>query len=197
MASALRHLPNFANHPFGPTRPKVPSPRTNTKSEALGDDEGVTEHSGLDALDTAILRVLALDARATFAQVGEQVSLSAPAVKRRVDRLRERGVIRGFTVRLDPAAMGWQTEAFVELFCNGSTSPTTMRAAVEHYPEVVAASTVTGDVDLVVQVRARDMRHLERVVEKLAAEPFVARTRSTVVLSALVRRPDVPPAPEG
>ncbi|NKY40179.1 Lrp/AsnC family transcriptional regulator, partial [Cellulomonas septica] len=39
--------------------------------------------------------------------------------------------------------------------------------------------TVTGDVDLVVQVRARDMRHLERVVERLAAEPFVSRTRST------------------
>jgi DNA-binding Lrp family transcriptional regulator len=116
-------------------------------------------------------------------------------VKRRVDRLRARGVIRGFTVRLDPAALGWETEAFVELYCHGSTSPSTMRTAVETYPEVVAASTVTGDVDLVLQVRARDMRHLERVVERLAAEPFVARTRSTVVLSALLRRPDVPAAP--
>ncbi len=63
-----------------------------------------------DPLDAAILRVLSLDARATYAQVGQQVSLSAPAVKRRVDRLREQGVIRGFTVRLDPAALGWQTE---------------------------------------------------------------------------------------
>ncbi|AEE44881.1 Lrp/AsnC family transcriptional regulator [Cellulomonas fimi] len=152
----------------------------------------VRDDTGTDALDAAILRVLSRDARATYAQVGQQVSLSAPAVKRRVDRLRESGVIRGFTVRLDPAAMGWHTEAFVELFCHGSTSPATMRDAVEQYPEVVAASTVTGDVDLVVQVRARDMRHLERVVERLAAEPFVSRTRSTVVLSALVRRPDVP-----
>ncbi|GIG38776.1 Lrp/AsnC family transcriptional regulator [Cellulomonas phragmiteti] len=150
----------------------------------------------LDALDQAILRVLARDARATFAQVGAQVSLSAPAVKRRVDRLRERGVVRGFTVRLDPAALGWHTEAFVEIFCQGSTSPGTMRAAVERYAEVVSASTVTGDVDLVVQVRARDMRHLEEVVERLAAEPFVARTRSTVVLSALVRRPEVIPGPD-
>ncbi|ADG73687.1 transcriptional regulator, AsnC family [Cellulomonas flavigena DSM 20109] len=150
----------------------------------------------LDPLDQAILRVLADDARATFAQVGEAVSLSAPAVKRRVDRLRERGVIRGFTVRLDPAALGWHTEAFVEIFCQGSTSPATMRAAVERYAEVVSASTVTGDVDLVVQVRARDMRHLEEVVERLAAEPFVARTRSTIVLSALVRRPEALPAPD-
>jgi DNA-binding Lrp family transcriptional regulator len=149
----------------------------------------------LDPLDTAILRELAVDARASYADVGAAVSLSAPAVKRRVDRLRARGVIRGFTVRLDPAALGWETEAFVELYCHGSTSPSTMRTAVETYPEVVAASTVTGDVDLVLQVRARDMRHLERVVERLAAEPFVARTRSTVVLSALLRRPDVPAAP--
>ncbi|WP_448631357.1 Lrp/AsnC family transcriptional regulator [Cellulomonas soli] len=149
----------------------------------------------LDPLDALIVRELALDARATYAEIGKVVALSAPAVKRRVDKLLDRGVIRGFTVRLDPAALGWQTEAFVELFCHGSTSPATMRAAVAQYPEVVAASTVTGDVDLVVQVRTSDMRHLERVVERLAAEPFVARTRSTVVLSALVRRPDVPPAP--
>ncbi|KSW14012.1 AsnC family transcriptional regulator [Cellulomonas sp. B6] len=155
---------------------------------------GPVDADRLDPLDQAILRALARDARATFAQIGADVSLSAPAVKRRVDRLREHGVIRGFTVQLDPAALGWHTEAFVEIFCQGSTSPATMRAAVERYPEVVTASTVTGDVDLVVQVRARDMRHLEEVVERLAAEPFVARTRSTVVLSALVRRPDAVPA---
>ena len=93
-------------------------------------------------------------------------------------------------VLLDQAAMGWATEAYIELFCVGSTSPATMRAAVETYPEVVSACTVTGDADLLVHLRARDMRHLEQVVERLNAEPFVARTRSTVVLSALVRRPD-------
>jgi len=154
-----------------------------------------TRPGDLDPIDEAILRELAVDARASYADIGHVVALSAPAVKRRVDRLRERGVVRGFTVLLDPAALGWETEAFIELFCQGSTSPATMRGAVERYPEVVAASTVTGDVDLVVQVRARDMRHLEQVVERLAAEPFVARTRSTIVLSALVRRPDVPPPP--
>ena len=150
----------------------------------------------LDPLDEAIVRELAIDARASYADIGAVVSLSAPAVKRRVDRLLERGVVRGFTVRLDPAALGWETEAYVELFCSGSTSPVTMRAAVERHPEVISASTVTGDVDLLLHVRARDMRHLERVVERLNAEPFVARTRSTIVLSALVRRPDVQGSPE-
>jgi len=150
----------------------------------------------LDPLDEAILRELAVDARASFADIGAVVSLSAPAVKRRVDRLRDRGVIRGFTVRLDPAALGWETEAYVELFCSGSTSPVIMRAAVERYPEVISASTVTGDVDLLIHLRTRDMRHLERVIERLNTEAFVSRTRSTIVLSALVRRPDVQGSPE-
>lgn len=148
----------------------------------------MTPRGGLDEIDEAIVRELAQDARRSYAEIGAVVSLSAPAVKRRIDRLRESGIIHAFTVELDHAALGWETEAYVEVFCSGSTSPETMRAAIEPYPEVISASTVTGEVDLLVHVRARDMRHLERVVERLNAEPFVSRTKSTVVLSALVRR---------
>ncbi len=121
------------------------------------------------------------------------MNLSAPAVKRRVDRLLERGVIDTFTVRLDPATLGWGTEAFVEVHCMEQTSPARMRDTFEAYPEVIAASSVTGDADAVLEVRAHDMRHLEQVVERIAAEPFVLRTRSTVVLNPLVRRPGPTP----
>lgn len=153
------------------------------------------EPSGpLDPLDAAILAVLAEDGRASYSRIGARVSLSAPAVKRRVDRLVERGVIDAFTVRLDPSALGWRTEAFVEVHCVEQTSPARMREAFETYPEVVAASSVTGDADAVLEVRARDMRHLEQVVERIAAEPFVRRTRSSVILSPLVRRPEPPVA---
>lgn len=147
----------------------------------------------LDRLDGEILALLTDHGRASFATIGAAVNLSAPAVKRRVDRLRERGVIEGFTVRIDPAALGWTTEALVEVHCAEQTSPARMREAFETYPEVTSASTVTGDADAVVQVRARDMRHLEEVVEKIAAEPFVRRTRSMIVLTPLVRR-EVPRA---
>jgi ABC-2 type transport system ATP-binding protein len=87
----------------------------------------------LDAIDTALLTELSRDARTSFARLGAAVNLSAPAVKRRVDRLRARGVIE-FTVRLDPALLGWATEANVEVFCAGATSPATMREAFERYP---------------------------------------------------------------
>ncbi|HZE65267.1 MAG TPA: Lrp/AsnC family transcriptional regulator [Sporichthyaceae bacterium] len=142
----------------------------------------------MDPLDAQIVAALRVDARTSYADIGEVVGLSAPAVKRRVDRLRATGAIKGFTAVVDPAALGWTTEAFVELYCVDRTTPATIRAAVSRYPEVVAASTVTGEPDAMLHVLASDIGHLERVVEQIGAERFVARTRSFVVMSALLRR---------
>ena len=144
--------------------------------------------SDLDALDAQIVAALQADARTSYADIGDAIGLSAPAVKRRVDRLRSTGAIRGFTAVVDPAALGWTTEAFVELYCEGRTLPGQIRAAVAKFPEVVSASTVTGEADALLHVLARDISHLERVVEQLATERFVTRTRSAVVMSSLVRR---------
>jgi DNA-binding Lrp family transcriptional regulator len=139
----------------------------------------------MDATDHAIIAALTTDARSSFAEIGQVVSLSAPAVKRRVDRLRSNGVIKGFTVVVDPAALGWSTEAFVELFCTGRTTPAQLTVATRHHPEVVGAYTVSGEADALVHLRAADMSHLEQVLERLRAEPFVTSTRSMIVLSRL------------
>ncbi|MFE9249483.1 Lrp/AsnC family transcriptional regulator [Streptomyces sp. NPDC007088] len=144
----------------------------------------------LDELDERIVRVLAQDARRSYADIGARVGLSAPAVKRRVDRLRASGAIRGFTVRVDPAVLGWRTEGLIELYCRRQTSPEAIRRGLERYPEVVSASTVTGEADAVVQVFTADMRHFEQVLERIAGEPFVERTKSVLVLSPLLRRFD-------
>lgn len=144
-----------------------------------------------DELDGRIVAVLVGNARATYAEVGAKVGLSAPAVKRRVDRLLASGAITGFAARVDPSAMGWTTEAYVELFCRGRTSPGGIAAAVSKYPEVIGAATITGEADALLHILAADVRHFERVVERIGAEPFVVRTRSVIVLSRLVSRPDV------
>jgi DNA-binding Lrp family transcriptional regulator len=144
----------------------------------------------VDNIDARIVAALIRDARTSYAVVGNEVGLSAPAVKRRVDRLRAAGAITGFSARVDPAAMGWTTEAYVELFCGGRTSPDEIAAGVRRYPEVVDACTVTGDADALVHIRAADVRHFEAVMERIRAEPFVVRTRSVIVLSRLVDRAD-------
>jgi Transcriptional regulators len=98
----------------------------------------------MDDIDARIVAFLVRDARASYAIIGGEVGLSAPAVKRRVDRLRAAGAITGFSARVDPAAMGWTTEAYVELYCGGRTSPEEIGVAVRRYPEVVDACTITG-----------------------------------------------------
>jgi DNA-binding Lrp family transcriptional regulator len=147
----------------------------------------------LDRLDEDIVALLVDDARRSYAELGQRVGLSASAVKRRVDRLRAEGAITGFTVRLDPAALGWAIEGYVELYCRNSTAPAVIRAAVDRFPEVVDASTVSGDADALLRILATDMRHFEQVLEQIGAQPFVARTKSVLVLSPLLRRPSSPP----
>ncbi|SCF99514.1 DNA-binding transcriptional regulator, Lrp family [Streptomyces sp. Ncost-T6T-2b] len=117
-------------------------------------------------------------------------------MKRRVDRLRAEGAITGFTVRVDPAALGWETEGFIEIYCSRNTSPDAIKQGLARYPEIASASTVTGEADAVVQVFAADMRHFEQVLERIAGEPYVERTKSVLVLSPLLRRysAEAPPA---
>jgi DNA-binding Lrp family transcriptional regulator len=146
-------------------------------------------------VDQRIIALLVADARTSYADIGLKVSLSAPAVKRRVDRLRSRGVIKGFTAVVEPAAVGWTTEAFVELFCTGRTTPAQITVAVRRHPEVVGAYTVSGEADALVHLRAADIGHLEQALERLRAEPFVTSTRSMVVLSRLVETTAPVPAP--
>lgn len=144
----------------------------------------------LDEIDARIVTALIRDARASYAVIGNEVGLSAPAVKRRVDRLRATGAITGFSARVDPAALGWTTEAYVELFCGGRTSPEEIAAAVRKYPEVADACTITGEADALVHIRAADVKHFEQVMERIGAERFVLRTRSVIVLSRLIERAD-------
>ena len=132
----------------------------------------------MDNIDTRIIVALVRNARASYAVIGNEVGLSAPAVKRRVDRLRAAGAITGFSAR----------EAYVELFCGGRTSPDEIAVGVRRYPEVVDACTVTGEADALIHIRAADVRHFEDVMERIRAEPFVVRTRSVIVLSRLVDR---------
>ncbi len=116
------------------------------------------------------------------------MNLSSPAVKRRLDRLRDSGVITGFTALVDPAALGWNTDAFVEIHCASNTSPSDLRKTLTHEPEIVAAYTVTGEADALIHVRATDVQHLEATVERIRANPQIARTKTIIVLSRLIAR---------
>jgi DNA-binding Lrp family transcriptional regulator len=143
----------------------------------------------MDEIDRQIVALLRQDARRSFQSVGLQVALSAPAVKRRVDRLEADGVIRGYSAQVDPGRFGWGTHAFVELYTEGRMAAAEVRDAVEANPEVEAAYTVAGEASAVVHVRARDTAHLEETLERLRDRPGITRTQTQIVLSTLFERP--------
>jgi DNA-binding Lrp family transcriptional regulator len=145
--------------------------------------------SFMDAVNRAIVGELLRDGRATYQEVGSVVGLSAPAVKRRVDLMLARGEIAGFTVRVDPQAMGWILEGYVEIFCSGIVSPKVLERDFAPIPEVVRVSTVTGDADAIVHVMATSMEEIERTVERIRTVTHVVKTRTALVMSRVVDRP--------
>ena len=143
----------------------------------------------MDDIDRSLIGCLLEDGRASYAAVGDRIGLSAPAVKRRMDRLLADGVISGFTAVLDPDLVGWSTEAYVEVHCNGTISPDELRAAFGRVPEIHAAATVSGQADAMLHIVAKDVRDLERALERVRIETAnVDHTETAIVLSRLIDR---------
>lgn len=148
----------------------------------------------MDALDRQIVALLQEDGRRTYDDIAGRVALSAPSVKRRVDRLLGTGALRGFTAVVDESAWGASTEALVELFYPPGTLLDEVARRLSGHPEVVEAWSVTGEADAIARVRTRDNADLERLIMELQREGLVVRTRSQVIMSRLVRRPGAIPA---
>ncbi|MEV0546114.1 Lrp/AsnC family transcriptional regulator [Nocardia salmonicida] len=143
----------------------------------------------MDDIDRRILAELLVHARASFQEIGSMVGLSAPAVKRRVDKMVASGQITGFTAQVNPAALGWKTEAYVEVYYRDNISPAELRRTLEPIPQVVGVWTIAGEADALVHVMATDMAEIEVTVERIRENARVGRTRSSLVMSRILERP--------
>jgi DNA-binding Lrp family transcriptional regulator len=142
----------------------------------------------MDATDRRIVALLRENARRSFRDIGNAVHLTAPAVKRRVDRLERDGVILGYTAVVDPHAYGWHAEAFVDLFCEGNMAGDAIKRAVQGEAGVVSAHTVAGEASALLHVMAEDTQDLESALERIRATEGISRTVTEVVLSTLFQR---------
>jgi DNA-binding Lrp family transcriptional regulator len=142
----------------------------------------------IDDLDRQIVAELVRDARQSYAAIGEQVGLSASAVKRRTDRLCRDGAVIGFSAVLNPEAAG-TTEAFVELYCQDPIAPENITRVLDRHPQVIAAYIVSGEPDALVHLRTRTVAELDDVLEQIRADLRAERSRSSIVLAQLLHRP--------
>lgn len=147
----------------------------------------VASEPEIDGTDLEIVALLKADARRTLSDIGQRVSLSAPAVKRRIDRLETMGVITGYTAVVDDAKLGRPLQAFTELRVHGDTKVEDIAGVARGMPEVQAVFTTAGDPDAIVWIRVRDVKDLTRAIDQLRRSGRVTGTKTLMVLDTWIQ----------
>ncbi|PQE00476.1 AsnC family transcriptional regulator [Mycobacterium sp. EPG1] len=138
-------------------------------------------HVPLDEIDRVLARELVADGRATLAHLAATAGLSVSAVQTRVRRLESRGVVRGYTARIDPEAVGSMLSAFVAITPLDPSQPDDAPARLEQIPEIEACYSVAGEDNYMLLVHVESARALEHLLQKIRTAANV-KTRSTIIL---------------
>lgn len=139
----------------------------------------------LDHIDRRLLEVLQQDGRMSNADLSERVHLSPSACHRRVQRLENDGLIKGYVALLDPRKLGRPTTVYVEITLNGQADETleAFEKAVARIPDVLECHLMAGSADYLLKVTARDTDDFARIHRRyLATLPGVQTMQSSFAL---------------
>lgn len=142
----------------------------------------------LDKTDLAILGQLQRDSRSSLQDISAQVGLSATPCWNRIKRMESDGVIRGYTVRIDQATVGFTETVLVQVTLDNHSDEILFEfgKALADIPEVIEAFLISGDYDYLIRIAVRDTRDYERLLrEKLYRIPGIRHSKSSFVLRCL------------
>lgn len=141
----------------------------------------------LDEVDRKLLALLAEDSTQSYADLGEAIHLSAPAVHDRVKRLKRDGVIKATVAKIDGCKVGRTLLAFVLVNTKNLVS-TKRLLTLANVPEIEEMHTVAGDACVLLKVRVRETEGLEELLGKIQDIEGVDGTRSYIVMSTFMER---------
>lgn len=147
-------------------------------------------HKEIDEVNLRVLEELQRDPRLTMSELGRRVGMSSPAVTERVRRLEETGVIQGYRLELNPAALGLPIAAYVRIRPNAGQLPRIAELA-QQIPEVVECHRVTGEDCFVLKVYIPAIDQLDRLLDTFL---LYGSTTTTIIQSTPVplRQPPLP-----
>jgi Lrp/AsnC family leucine-responsive transcriptional regulator len=153
-----------------------------------GPAKGRSYRNDMDKIDHRILTLLEDDARQSFAELGEQVSLSKTPCWQRVRELEREGVIRGYRAEIDARRLGLQVEAFVQV----TLSPVRhveFEAAVLQHPSILQCFTTAGQADYLIHVLVEGIAELDSLLRmEIAQLPGVQKIETTVCMKTIKHR---------
>lgn len=145
----------------------------------------------IDDIDIQILDIIQQDARIANAEIARQVGLAPSAVLERLRKLEDRGVLNGYTARIDPRQVGLGLTVFVNV--RTSECGSDAGRAIAEIPEVLEVHDVAGEDCLLLKIRTRDTEELGKLLrERIKSVPTVISTRTTVVLQTFKETNELP-----
>ena len=147
----------------------------------------------IDEMDRRILSLLQQDARLPNAEIARRVGMAPSATLERLRKLEERGVIRGYEVRLDPRKLGLGLTAFIFVKTQSKAGEADSGERLKQHPNVLEVHHIAGEDCYLVKVRAIDTEDLGRLLSRdISTIPNVASTRTTIVLGTLKESARIP-----
>ena len=140
----------------------------------------------IDKIDKNILTIIQENARTPNAEIARQVGMAPSAILERIRKLEERGLIRGYTVQLDPRALGLKLLAYVFVRSDDRVSKINTSTKLMEIPEVQEVHHIAGEDCYLVKVRTADPESLGRLLrEDFGAIKSIVSTRTTIVLETI------------
>ena len=136
----------------------------------------------MEDLDRRIVDLLAKDGRISYTDLGRTLGMSTSAVHQRVRRLEQRGVVRGYTAKLDHRALGRQLTAFISVTPLDPAAPDDIPERLREITQIEECHSVAGDENYILKVRVATPTELEELLARVRGDAHVS-TRTTVVLS--------------
>ena len=141
----------------------------------------MSKNDPLSAIDAKLLAILQADGRRSYADLAGDLGMAGPSVHERVRKLEGRGVIRGYSATVDPAALGLTVLAFTWVTQAPGTIASDLIPDFALIAEVEECHHIAGEADYLLKIRARDMEHLGEVVRRVQTTQHVFSTETDVV----------------
>ncbi len=144
----------------------------------------------MDQVDRMLLALLKKDTKRKYTELGEIVHLSPPAVHERVKKLERAGIIRKYTIEIDPEALGLTVRAFVRIHVNRIPCEEVSRV-LQTFPEVVECYSSAGEESMLIKVHTVSPSQLEILLNRIRQMPGVERVQTSILLTTHFQRENI------
>ena len=138
----------------------------------------------VDDVDFRIISLFQEDSRRSFSKIANELGIAVGTAYNRVKGLEEKGILKGYTIIVDPVKLGYSLTALILVQADGKHL-LEVEEEVARLDDVICVYDITGDYDVAVVARFRDRTALNKFIKNLLTNPYVKRTVTNVVLNVV------------